>query len=137
MLLLTAALTAVISNNELDFDVPFADAQQLHVYSSPDGFMIFSTGSKGSSGAGMGIVPGDRLVGKPLSTASLYTALQAKTNTTTVLPLVEEIEGVRTKSPSLAMLACLAPAGSDSLHRCTFYICRSVTLCSFYIVRQL
>jgi hypothetical protein len=97
MLLLTAALTAVISSsNELDFDVPFADAQPLHVYPSPDGFMVFSTGSKGSSGAGMGIVPGDRLVGvngEPLSTASLYTALQAKTNTTTVLPLVEEIEG--------------------------------------------
>ena len=131
MLLLTAALTAVISsNNELAFDVPFADAQPLHVYSSPDGFMIFSTGSKGSSGAGMGIVPGDRLVG--VSTASLSAALQAKTNNTTVLPLVEEIEGVQTNSPSLAMLACLAPAGSDSLHRCTFYICRSVTLCNSY-----
>jgi hypothetical protein len=94
--MLLLALTAVLSNNELDFDVPFTEAQPLHVYPSPDGFMVFSTGSKGEGPTGMGVIPGDRLVGvngEPLSTASLYSALQSKVNTTTVLPLVDEIEG--------------------------------------------
>ena len=94
--LLAASLLAIAAGfDELDFEVPYPEAAPLSVYPSPDGFMIFSPGSKGATGVSMGAKQGDRLVGvngEPLSTLSFYTALQGKPNTTVVLPLVEESE---------------------------------------------